>query len=31
MKGKVLTRLKDIVELQEILKKYLSGKEFLYW
>uniref|UniRef100_A0A8C0WC98 Fanconi anemia group D2 protein n=1 Tax=Castor canadensis TaxID=51338 RepID=A0A8C0WC98_CASCN len=24
MKGKVLTRLKDIVELQEILKKYLS-------
>lgn len=27
MKGKVLSRLKDLVELQEILEKYLAGKE----
>lgn len=26
MKGKVLTRLKHIVELQRILEKYLAGK-----
>lgn len=26
MKGKVLTRLKHIVELQGILEKYLAGK-----
>lgn len=27
MKGKVLSRLKDLVELQEILEKYLAGKK----
>jgi hypothetical protein len=27
MKGKVLSRLKDLVELQGILEKYLAGKK----